>query len=65
MVVAGWAHDLKCVPSHIIKKRVLRTGDGSHECNKHHSHENQLWGYGDKDMTTEDNDSVLILNRVK
>ncbi|XP_077286019.1 acyl-CoA Delta-9 desaturase-like [Arctopsyche grandis] len=61
----GWAHDLKCVPSHVIKKRALRTGDGSHESSKHHSHENQIWGYGDKDMTTEDNDSVLILNGEK
>jgi stearoyl-CoA desaturase (delta-9 desaturase) len=26
----GWATELKTVPTEMIKKRVLRTGDGSH-----------------------------------
>lgn len=26
----GWATELKTVPDEVIKKRVLRTGDGSH-----------------------------------
>ena len=26
----GWATELKTVPDDIIKKRILRTGDGSH-----------------------------------
>ena len=27
----GWAHELKTVPDDIIKKRILRTGDGTHK----------------------------------
>lgn len=26
----GWAYDLKITPEDVIRKRVLRTGDGSH-----------------------------------
>jgi stearoyl-CoA desaturase (delta-9 desaturase) len=39
----GWAYDLKTVPMSVVKKRIERTGDGSHE----------LWGWGDRDMTKE------------
>ncbi|XP_017000387.2 acyl-CoA Delta-9 desaturase [Drosophila takahashii] len=46
----GWAYDLKSVAPDTIKRRVLRTGDGSHE----------LWGWGDKDLKTED---VLFYNK--
>lgn len=30
----GWATDLKVVPDEVVKKRALRTGDGSHRYNK-------------------------------
>lgn len=30
----GWATELKTVPDEIIRKRVLRTGDGSHPYSK-------------------------------
>lgn len=30
----GWATELKTVPDHIVKSRILRTGDGSHEYSK-------------------------------
>lgn len=36
----GWAYDLKSVSDEIIKKRVERTGDGTHS----------TWGWGDKDQ---------------
>lgn len=49
----GWAYDMKTVPMELIKKRVQRTGDGSHE----------LWGWGDKDQPQEERDSALILNK--
>ena len=49
----GWAYDLKTVPVSLVKKRVQRTGDGSHE----------IWGWGDKDMTTSDKHLVQVLNK--
>lgn len=46
----GWAYDLKTVCPEVIKSRVQRTGDGSHE----------LWGWGDKDITKEDKEATII-----
>jgi len=46
----GWAYDLKSVPEDVVKKRVERTGDGSHE----------LWGWGDKDQTQEQRDQTIV-----
>nr|CAD7610431.1 unnamed protein product [Timema genevievae] len=40
----GWAYDLKSVSPDMVKRRVERSGDGSHG----------LWGWGDKDMSEED-----------
>lgn len=53
MAKIGWAYDLKTVPVEMIKKRVQRTGDGSHE----------LWGWGDKDQTEEERNGALIINK--
>lgn len=49
----GWAYDLKTVAPDVIQRRVLRTGDGSHE----------LWGWGDKDLTAEDARNVLLVDK--
>lgn len=49
----GWAYDRKTVSKDVIKRRVLRTGDGSHS----------IWGWGDKDIAKSDEDEVLILNK--
>ncbi|XP_075222545.1 acyl-CoA Delta-9 desaturase-like [Lycorma delicatula] len=57
----GWAYDLKTVPMAMIKKRVQRTGDGSHPYS--HSHEGEVWGWGDKDMPQEDKDDALVTHR--
>lgn len=46
----GWAYDLKSVSEDMVKKRVERTGDGSHE----------LWGWGDKDQTQEERDEAIV-----
>lgn len=46
----GWAYDLKTVSEDMIKKRVERTGDGSHE----------LWGWGDKDQTQKERDEAVV-----
>ncbi|KAG5889224.1 hypothetical protein JTB14_018647 [Gonioctena quinquepunctata] len=49
----GWAYDLKTVSEEMIKKRVLRTGDGTHE----------IWGWGDKDQPKEDYEDVIITHK--
>nr|CAD7407323.1 unnamed protein product [Timema cristinae]CAD7433152.1 unnamed protein product [Timema monikensis] len=49
----GWAYELKTVPMSMVRTRVERTGDGTHE----------VWGWGDKDLTQEDRDLALIVNR--
>jgi stearoyl-CoA desaturase (delta-9 desaturase) len=49
----GWAYELKTVSEEMIKKRVLRTGDGSHE----------IWGWGDKDQSPEDYQDAIITHR--
>ncbi|XP_076239710.1 acyl-CoA Delta-9 desaturase [Calliopsis andreniformis] len=51
----GLAYDLKMVPTDIVKKRVERTGDGSHE----------LWGWGDKDQTQEERDQTVVIYNLK
>ncbi|KDR08705.1 Acyl-CoA Delta(11) desaturase [Zootermopsis nevadensis] len=48
----GWAYDLKTVPMSMVKRRVERTGDGSHE----------VWGWGDKDMSQDDMDQAQVIN---
>lgn len=53
MARIGWAYDLKTVSSDMVKNRVLRTGDGTHE----------LWGWGDKNLKDEDKAHTLIKYR--
>jgi len=72
----GWATELKTVPDEIIKKRVLRTGDGSHPYSKEEAENNNnnnndykdiirdtehFWGFGDKEMNPEDMKYVKVL----
>src|SRR5207237_4980803 len=52
----GLAYDLKTVDPKMIKKRILRTGDGTHG-----SH--PIWGWGDSDMKTADYELRLEENR--
>ena len=49
----GWAYDLKSVSIDMIRKRVERTGDGTHH----------LWGWGDKDQTKEDIADCVITHK--
>ncbi|KAF5276873.1 hypothetical protein FQA39_LY06424 [Lamprigera yunnana] len=53
MAKIGWAYDLKSASEEMIKRRVLRTGDGSHE----------LWGWGDKDQPKEEKTEAIIEHR--
>lgn len=53
MAKIGMAYDLKTVSTEMIKKRVARTGDGTHE----------VWGWGDVDQTEEEKKDALIINK--
>lgn len=57
----GLAYDLKTVSVEMVKRRVERTGDGTHPfCLKadsdadHHHPENPVWGWDDKDLPEEE-----------
>lgn len=43
------------VPKDIVRKRVARTGDGTHD----------VWGWDDKDQTQEERDQTLVINSEK
>ncbi|XP_068148567.1 acyl-CoA Delta-9 desaturase-like [Drosophila tropicalis] len=49
----GWAYDLKSVSTDMVKRRVIRTGDGSHN----------VWGWGDKDQAKEDMEETTITHQ--
>lgn len=49
----GMAYEMKTVPAEMVKKRVLRTGDGSHE----------LWGWGDVDQPQDERDEAIVTGR--
>ncbi|GJQ73942.1 Desat1 [Trypoxylus dichotomus] len=46
----GWAYDLKTVSEEVVRKRTIRTGDGTHH----------IWGWKDKDMCKEDIQETII-----
>ena len=49
----GWVYNLKTVSSDIVRKRVERTGNGSHE----------LWGWGEADQTQADRDRTVVMHK--
>ncbi|XP_066256674.1 acyl-CoA Delta-9 desaturase-like [Euwallacea similis] len=49
----GWAYDLKSVSEEMVKKRIVRTGDGSHG----------VWGWGDQDQPNDDYKDAIITYR--
>lgn len=67
----GLAYDMKTVSVEMIRKRVKRTGDGSHPFSLEeqktqdlHEHpENPVWGWDDIDMTEEDKKCVEFSHR--
>ncbi|KAH8260578.1 hypothetical protein KR038_007184, partial [Drosophila bunnanda] len=54
-VKIGWAYDLKSVPTELVRRRVQRTGDGTHP----------IWGWGDKDQAKQDIADTKILHQRK
>ncbi|XP_054266123.1 acyl-CoA Delta-9 desaturase-like [Macrosteles quadrilineatus] len=61
----GLAYDLKKASDELVRKRILRTGDGSHKISHEHSHEGEVWGWGDKDMDESEKDLVDVVNPAK
>lgn len=67
----GLAYDLKTVSADMIRKRIARTGDGSHpwaqktvDSEDDHQHpENPVWGWDDRDMPEEDKKLAEIVHR--
>ena len=74
----GWAYDLRTVDPDMIRKRANRTGDGSWRnpdfkpefgtkrtvrFDINQWRKEQLWGWGDQDMTKNDYDCTEILNK--
>jgi stearoyl-CoA desaturase (delta-9 desaturase) len=72
----GWAYSLKTMSKETILKRIARTGDGTHKFSskiisaensdsitdkRRDSDEDNLWGWGDADMKTEDYKFVSVL----
>lgn len=51
----GLAYERKTVPQEMVKRRVERTGDGTHD----------LWGWGDKDQSPEERAEAIILDEKK
>lgn len=50
----GWATDLKTVSDDLLRKRIQRTGDGSHKYSQLKTKEEKLMAYV-KDRTTDAN----------
>lgn len=52
----GWAYDLKTVSEDVVRRRALRTGDGSHKMQ-------EIWGWGDKDMAKDEIMEATVINK--
>lgn len=50
----GWAYDRKSVSTDMVARRVAKCGDGTHYLHDDLAHQDQVWGYGDKDIPKED-----------
>ncbi len=72
----GQAYDLKSVSQDMIKKRVLRTGDGTHPYSQSDVENNNfvpaeksvesehIWGWDDRDITKNDINLTIIRNKI-
>lgn len=50
----GWVYDRKFASPDMIKRRVLKSGDGSHYLSHDEAHKTAVWGYGDRDIDLDD-----------
>lgn len=51
----GWAYDLNTASMDMVKKRVEKTGDGSHA----------VWGLGDKDLPVKAEQGIITIHKNK
>jgi len=66
----GWAYDLKTVSNEMIKKRMMKSGDGSSDYSKfkdlkmavESEHSDPIWGWDDQDMTLDERELVTVIN---
>ncbi|XP_060524772.1 acyl-CoA Delta-9 desaturase-like [Cylas formicarius] len=76
MARIGWATELKTASEEIVKKRVLRTGDGTYPNiesmvaqmagqDHHHDDGELIWGWGDKDMKEEEKNDIKFYNGIR
>ncbi|KAJ8961754.1 hypothetical protein NQ318_021355 [Aromia moschata] len=61
----GWAYDLKAVSADVVRKRALRTGDGTLKGYDMENQEGDVWGWGDGDMKKEEVELVCTFNKIK
>lgn len=54
----GWVWDRKKVSQDMIKRRILRTGDGTHYLSHDEAHKNGVWGYGDEKIDEADQEEL-------
>ena len=50
----GWAYDRKTASDAMIARRIIKSGDGSHYLSHDEAHKTSIWGYGDSDITQDD-----------
>lgn len=54
----GWAYDKKFATTQMISRKIIKSGDGSHEF----AQQNPLWGFGDNDMKLSDLNELQSIN---
>lgn len=63
----GWAYDLKTVPTDLVTKRALRTGDGTRELpaciTPAETAAANVFGWTDKDLSDEDRQMAQIYKK--
>lgn len=47
----------------MIQRRVAKSGDGSHFLSHENAHKTSLWGYGDKDLESEDMNDLKTMKK--
>lgn len=60
MLIKFYLSVKKATPE-MIARRVAKCGDGSHYLSDEYAHQNQTWGFGDKDVEDEDAAELLSM----
>ncbi|GAB0096568.1 Acyl-CoA desaturase [Sergentomyia squamirostris] len=57
----GWATERKSVSRDMIVRRAARCGDGTHFLDSEEAHRDPVWGYGDKDIPSDDEQELRAM----